>query len=519
MSLLRSGTDLEMRLIWMAMLVLVTASTQHVHKPARILAVVPMPWKSHHFVFQTIIKALAARGHQIDYLTPFPIENAPPNVRHLMIKDTFAETIGSVELEDMDLFWSPQEHLMWRSMNVKYLEEVYRNEPAIRTLLSSNEQYAIVMSECNINQEITAVWAHRFNATPVSVLAVPDMFFANEMTGLPGNPSYMLDSTSHLSDRMDFLERLWNSVQYVVSLPLHYYKLREFQRVADEVLRYPGWETRPSVSRLASDQALVLVNSHVSVGSVYPRSPHVKEIGGMTLTGSTLLPKDLQSFMDSAAEGVVYFSLGSSVDMNVMTRGNKMDGFLRAFQALKHRVVLKWMGDNMPNISDPRILIRTWFPQLGILAHKNTRVFVTHGGLQSLMETVNYGVPVVAIPIFGDQFKNVKIAVSRGLGIELAKQNLTETSLRWAIEEVAKNTKYKEAVRKRSNILKDVPMKHVDEAVYWIEYVLRHGRVLQPASLHMPFYQIYLLDVAAFIIAVLGVFYFLIKAAKANYCR
>uniref|UniRef100_A0A0A9ZHH5 Ecdysteroid UDP-glucosyltransferase n=1 Tax=Lygus hesperus TaxID=30085 RepID=A0A0A9ZHH5_LYGHE len=191
-------------LLWMAMLVLVTASTQHVHKPARILAVVPMPWKSHHFVFQTIIKALAARGHQIDYLTPFPIENAPPNIRHLMIKDTFAETIGSVELEDMDLFWSPQEHLMWRSMNVKYLEEVYRNEPAIRTLLSSNEQYAIVMSECNINQEITAVWAHRFNATPVSVLAVPDMFFANEMTGLPGNPSYMLDSTSHLSDRMDF---------------------------------------------------------------------------------------------------------------------------------------------------------------------------------------------------------------------------------------------------------------------------------------------------------------------------
>ncbi|KAF6203897.1 hypothetical protein GE061_002234 [Apolygus lucorum] len=490
-------------LVWMVMLAVVNSS--QVPKPSRILAVVPMPWKSHHFVFQTIIKAMAARGHQIDYLTPFRIENAPPNIRHLVIKDTFAETIGSVELEDMDIFWTPQEHLLWRSMNVKYLEKVYRNEPAIRALLSSNERYDMVMTECNINQEITAVWAHRFNATPVSVLAVPDMFFANEMTGLPGNPSYMLDSTSRLSDHMCFAERLWNTVEYFVSLPLHYYKLREFQRVADEVLRYPGWETRPTVSRLASDQALVLVNSHVSVGSVYPKSPHVKEIGGMTLTGDTALPKDLQSFMDEAVEGVVYFSLGSAVDMNIVTRGTRMDGFLKAFLSLKYRVILKWMGDNMPDVSDPRILIRLWFPQLGILAHKNTRVFVTHGGLQSVMETVNYGVPVVAIPIFGDQFKNVKIVVSRGIGVELDKRNLTENSLRWAIEEVANNAKYKEAVRKRSNILKDGPMKHVDEAVYWLEYVLRHGRVLQPASLHMPFYQVYLLDVAAFLIAVLGV--------------
>lgn len=47
-------------------------------------------------------------------------------------------------------------------------------------------------------------------------------------------------------------------------------------------------------------------------------------------------------------------------------------------------------------------------------------------------------------------------------------------------------------------------MSPVKEAVYWIEYVAKYGKVLQPASAHMPFYQLYLIDVFAFVVVSIG---------------
>uniref|UniRef100_A0A0A9WXK0 UDP-glucuronosyltransferase 2B33 n=1 Tax=Lygus hesperus TaxID=30085 RepID=A0A0A9WXK0_LYGHE len=470
---------------------------------AKILVLTPMPWKSHHFVFQSIIKSLAARGHHVDYLTPLPMKNPPPNVRNLLVKDRIKEQMDSWELEDIYRMWLPRAVEYFRTNINLELIDVYKNEPVIKELLSSNETYDMVMSESQLLQEISAVWAHRFNALPVSLLVIGEVSFANLLNGLPDNPSYMVDYNTDFTDEMGFWNRVNNFLEYVLSLPVHFYKLREQQMLADEILRYPGWEGRPSIIRLASDQALVLVNNHVAVSYAYPKAPHVKDIGGMTLDGSTELPQDLKSFMDNASDGVVYFSLGSMVDVNKLTRNGKLQEFLSAFRSLKQRVLFKWDGDNMPDIKDEKIRIQEWFPQLGILAHNNTKVFVSHNGLQSTMETVYFGVPVVSIPIFEDQLKNAKFLVKTKCAIELDKRNLTREALEWAINEVADNPKYKEAIMKRSAILRDVPIKHSDEAVYWVEYVLRHGRVLQPAVVQMPFYQAYLIDVLAFIITVI----------------
>ncbi|BET02819.1 MFS transporter, ACS family, solute carrier family 17 (sodium-dependent inorganic phosphate cotransporter), other [Nesidiocoris tenuis] len=54
-------------------------------------------------------------------------------------------------------------------------------------------------------------------------------------------------------------------------------------------------------------------------------------------------------------------------------------------------------------------------------------------------------------------------------------------------------------------------MSPVDEAAYWVEYVLKHGNVLQPASVQMPFYQIYMLDILA---ALMGACFLVIIVAK-----
>ena len=44
-----------------------------------------------------------------------------------------------------------------------------------------------------------------------------------------------------------------------------------------------------------------------------------------------------------------------------------------------------------------------WLPQNDVLGHAQTRAFLSHCGANSLYEAAYHGVPIVALPFFGDQ--------------------------------------------------------------------------------------------------------------------
>ena len=53
-------------------------------------------------------------------------------------------------------------------------------------------------------------------------------------------------------------------------------------------------------------------------------------------------------------------------------------------------------------------------------------------------------------------------------------------------------------MKKLSTIFRDQPQTKLEQAVFWTEYVLRHGRTpLRSASAELPLYQYLLLDVIA----------------------
>ena len=56
----------------------IVSSTSFVNG-ARILGIYHFPSKSHHILGSTLLKELAARGHQVTMLSPFPLEKPPPN--------------------------------------------------------------------------------------------------------------------------------------------------------------------------------------------------------------------------------------------------------------------------------------------------------------------------------------------------------------------------------------------------------------------------------------------------------
>ncbi|KAF2894452.1 hypothetical protein ILUMI_11722, partial [Ignelater luminosus] len=154
--------------------------------------------------------------------------------------------------------------------------------------------------------------------------------------------------------------------------------------------------------------------------------------------------------------------------------------------------------------------------------HPNIKLFINHGGLLSTFETLYHGVPIVGIPIFGDQEMNVANAEIAGYGIGLPFRDLTEDKFGAIIQEALNNPKYAQNAKIRSKVLHDQPMKPLDRAMFWIEYVLRHQGAphLRSAALNLAWYQYLLLDVIALVgFATLFVIYIVYKLFRLTCCR
>ncbi|KAJ4778478.1 Glycosyltransferase [Rhynchospora pubera] len=65
------------------------------------------------------------------------------------------------------------------------------------------------------------------------------------------------------------------------------------------------------------------------------------------------------------------------------------------------------------------LVVDRWAPQRSILAHPSLGAFVTHCGWSSLMEAMQSGAPMIALPLHIDQPSNAKLMVELGVAIEI----------------------------------------------------------------------------------------------------
>lgn len=71
-----------------------------------------------------------------------------------------------------------------------------------------------------------------------------------------------------------------------------------------------------------------------------------------------------------------------------------------------------------------------------ISGHPNVKCYLAHGGLLGLSEGVSAGVPMVVVPMYGDQFNNAAAARERGVAVVLEWNTLNSNNLRYAIDRV-----------------------------------------------------------------------------------
>lgn len=258
------------------------------------------------------------------------------------------------------------------------------------------------------------------------------------------------------------------------------------------------------MSEMKRNLSLVFINNHFSQGNPRPNVPAFIEIGGIQVKQKpSPLPKDLQTIMDNASIGVIYFSMGTNVKSTDLTQEN-LSAFKNVFKQLKQQIIWKYENDSIENLPS-NVYISKWLPQDDILAHKNLKLFITHGGLGSMVECRYHGVPILGIPVYGDQIANIDIAVHEGWAYKLDYANLNEDTLKAGIDEILNNSTYVEKIKYLSSIYRDRPISALDNAVFWTEYVIRHrgAKHLQSNSVHLNFFQLHSIDVIGFLVFIL----------------
>lgn len=151
----------------------------------------------------------------------------------------------------------------------------------------------------------------------------------------------------------------------------------------------------------------------------------------------------MQTFLDDAVEGAIYFSLGSNVK-SALLDVEKQNIIFETLKQLPYKVLWKFEEENSTANVPSNIKIQTWYPQQAILAHPNVKLFVTQGGLQSLEEAIVFKVPVLAIPFIFDQHYNAKRIVQLGIGLSLSFEDLNSQVFNKSIFEVATNPRFVE---------------------------------------------------------------------------
>ncbi|XP_072373189.1 UDP glucuronosyltransferase 2 family, polypeptide A5 isoform X5 [Scyliorhinus torazame] len=249
-----------------------------------------------------------------------------------------------------------------------------------------------------------------------------------------------------------------------------------------------------------------------------PFLPNFVFVGGLHCRPAKPLSQELEEFVQSSGEhGVVVFSLGSMVKNLTAEKANMIAD---ALGQIPQKVLWSYSGDQ-PKTLAPNTKLYKWLPQNDLLGHPKTRVFITHGGTNGIYEAIYHGVPMIGIPLFADQPDNMVHMKAKGAAVVLNFITLNTQDLVDALNTVINDKRYKENAERLSRIQRDQPMNSLEQAVFWIEFVMRHGGAqhLRPAAHSLSWYQYHCLDVIAFLCACVAAVVFLLTKCCMFCCR
>ncbi|XP_073697404.1 UDP-glucuronosyltransferase 2C1-like isoform X1 [Garra rufa] len=475
---------------------------------------------SHWLNVKVILDELIARGHNITVVThtATPSVNTTPsmgyNVEILQVPHTKQDILEN--MEQMLKYWThdlPNDNIIKASMKIKEMIDI------------GTEQNQVVCNELFARKDLLEKWRKE----KFDVLLADPLFMCGELLAqklnlplilslrftfgntverlcgqLPAPPSYVPAASSENTDEMNFLQRLKNFLFYGTQDVLFYLVTKsKWDHFYTQVMGKPT-----TMCETMGKADIWLIRTYWDFEYPRPFLPNFKFVGGLHCKPAKPLPKELEEFAQSSGDhGIVVFSLGSMISNLTLERANTIAS---ALGQIPQKVIWRYSGIT-PETLAPNTKLCEWIPQNDLLGHPKTKAFITHGGTNGLYEAIYHGVPMVGLPLFADQPDNLMHMKTKGAAVVLNINTMQSSDLVDALKTVTNNPSYKESIMRLSRIHHDQPMKPLDQAVYWIEFVMRNkgAKHLRVQAHDLSWYQYHCLDVVAFLLSVVALITFI----------
>jgi len=460
-----------------------------------------------------IMEELSSKGHEVVLVVPSSIKiKSSEKVEHKIYQVPYKSEFFQYEMARLEIEGSKLNYVLKMgeiqvTMCERFLQSTELQEKLKGVDIIVYDSLAVCPA---------TMLGERFGIQRVEILPLPLTASLGFSHMVPMPVSYVPQLFTGFSDKMNFMERVMNLVAYFggkLFMHFMYYRPMNALKVKYNIKPERSFqeavgnaELLISTADFALEYAQPLLPGNVMVGP-----PHVKD--------PKPLPPDLEEFVsNSGGHGFIIVSFGSNVASNLEKQ--VVDMLATAFGKLKQRVVWRIKG-YIPAFLGKNIRAMDWLPQNDLLAHKDIKAFVSHVGHNSLYESAYHGVPVVAFPLFIDQHTNAKKVEHVGLGLAVDWKSVDAQHLFETIERVITEPRFKSKAMHISGLLKDRRRTSLQEICEWIEYVLRHGgaRHLRAEVFNIPWYQYYLLDVMAFLVAIVTLVVMVIRLACRCLCR
>ncbi|XP_062987535.1 UDP-glucuronosyltransferase 2C1-like [Elgaria multicarinata webbii] len=466
---------------------------------------------SHWINLKFILHEVIARGHQVTVLLPSSFQIIDPSESSPFQVEMVSVSFSKADMEALEhnflYLWVYEKHELssW-DFFIKLFDittEVLARNKILCDMVVLNKTLLEKMSSARFDVLISdpLMPCGELVAEKLHVPFIYSFRFSIGNTverlcgGIPAPPSYVPASMGALTDRMSFMERMANMLFYLSQdILFHRVFFNDWNKYYSDVLGRPT-----TLCETMGKAEMWLIRTYWDFEFPRPFLPNFEFVGGLHCQPAKPLPEEMEEFVQSSGEhGIVVFSLGSLVQNLTDERSNMV---ALALSQLPQKVLWRYKGKR-PETLGANTRLYDWIPQNDLLGHPKTKAFITHGGTNGIYEAIYHGIPMVGIPMFADQPDNIAHMKAKGMAVELNIQTMKTEDLVDAVNAVIQNSTYKENAVRISQIHHDQPMKPLDRAVFWIEFVMRHkgAKHLRAAVHHLTWYQYYCLDVIAFLI-------------------
>ncbi|KAL9975928.1 hypothetical protein ACROYT_G013148 [Oculina patagonica] len=462
------------------------------------------------------LEELASRGHEVVFVVPStqkikPSEKVQHKIYQVPYKIGFLEdTMIRTQLEGNMI----QMFLKMKEVMPILCESALNSTEVLKELKGFDLLIYDSVAFCGV------LLGERLNIPRVEILPAPPNIPFGFSHMIPMPVSYVPQLMTGFTDKMTLVERTMNLGAYVGAKLFMYFAN---YRPMDALKVKYNIKPERSFQEAAGDVELVIITADFALEYAQPLLPSNVMVGPLKVKDAAKpLPPDLDKFVsNSGGHGFIIVSFGSNV-ASILPKP-VVDMLATAFGKLKQRVVWRLKG-YIPSFLAANVKIIEGLPQNDLLAHKDIKAFVSHVGHNSLYESAYYGVPLVAFPLYGDQHSNAKKVEHVGLGLAVNWKTSNAQQLFETIEHVISEPSFKTKAMHISGLLKDRRQTPLQETCDWIEYVLRHGGAhhlthLRAQVFNIPWYQYYLLDVMAFLVAIVTLVVMVIRLMCRCLCR